>query len=78
MWAVQEEHVAVVQSLLARGASVHAHPDASWSAMTIAIRKENAEIARLLLDAGAEVPPAVGVSNQTMAAILEEYQVEYF
>jgi uncharacterized protein len=55
MWAVSRQHRAVVKTLLASGANVHARSLAGFTSLLFAARAGDLESAKMLLEAGADV-----------------------
>jgi ankyrin repeat protein len=58
MWAVAEQHPAVVDLLIAQGADVHARSKGGFTPILFAARAGNRESTRALLEAGADVNDA--------------------
>lgn len=68
MWAAAQQHAAVAQVLIERGADVHARSKSGFTPLVFAARGGDTETARVLLAAGANVNAGVPVQNTAAAA----------
>ena len=64
MWAAAEDHPAVIEALIARGAEIHARSNGGFTALLFAAREGRIAAVRTLLEAGANLNDALPIRGR--------------
>lgn len=73
-YAAAENNTVDAQELIARRVDVHAKDDNEWTALHLAAQSNSFEVARLLIEAGAEVDPADSLGNTPLSTAVFNYR----
>ena len=73
-YAAAENNTVDVQEILARSVDVNAKDDNDWTALHFAAQSNSFEVARLLIDAGAEVDPTDSFGNTPLSTAVFNYR----
>lgn len=73
-YAAAENNTVDAQELIACRVDVHAKDDNEWTALHLAAQSNSFEVARLLIEAGAEVDPADSLGNTPLSTAVFNYR----